>query len=36
MRVYDIMGRWIGNELPTNEQGVFIVIQNKERYKILL
>ena len=36
MRVYDIMGRWVGNELPTNEQGVFIVIQNKERYKILL
>jgi uncharacterized repeat protein (TIGR02543 family) len=36
MRVYDVMGRWVGNELPTNEQGVFIVIQNKERYKILL
>lgn len=36
MRVYDIMGRLVGNELPTNEQGVFIVIQNKAKYKIIL
>lgn len=36
MRVYDIMGRLVGNELPTNEQGVFIVIQNQAKYKIIL
>lgn len=36
MRVYDIMGRWVGNTLPTDQHGVFVVVQGKEKRKIIL
>ena len=36
IQVYDIMGRFVGNELPTNQHGVFIVIQGKNQAKIIL
>ena len=35
MRVYDPLGRYIGNDLP-NKHGVYIVIQGKKKYKIVL
>ena len=35
-QVYDIMGRFVGNELPTDQHGVFIVIQGKNKVKIVL
>ena len=34
MRVYDIMGRFVGNELPKGKKGVFVIIQDSEKYKI--
>ena len=36
IQVYDIMGRFVGNELPTDQHGVFIVIQGKNKAKIVL
>jgi uncharacterized lipoprotein YddW (UPF0748 family) len=36
IQVYDIMGRFVGNELPTNQHGVFIIIQGKNQAKIVL
>ena len=36
MRVYDIMGRFVGNELPKGQKGVFVIIQDSEKYKIIL
>ena len=36
IHVYDPLGRYLGTELPTNEHGVFIVVQGKEKYKIVL
>jgi hypothetical protein len=36
MQVYDIMGRFVGNELPSNQHGVFIIIQGKNQAKIIL
>jgi hypothetical protein len=36
IEVYDIMGRFIGNELPTDQHGVFIIIQGKNQAKIVL
>lgn len=34
--VYDLMGRYIGSELPNNQHGVFVVIQGEKQYKIVL
>ena len=36
IEVYDIMGRFIGNELPTDRHGVFIIIQGKNQAKVVL
>ena len=36
IQVYDIMGRFVGNELPSNQHGVFIIIQGKKQAKIIL
>lgn len=36
MQVYDTMGRYLGEELPTNQHGIFIVIQGENNFKILL
>ena len=36
IEVYDIMGRFVGNELPTDQHGVFIVIQGENSTKIIL
>ena len=36
IQVYDIMGRFVGNELPTDQHGVFIIIQGKNKVKIVL
>ena len=36
IEVYDIMGRFVGNELPTDQHGVFIIIQGKNQAKIVL
>ena len=36
IEVYDIMGRYVGNELPTDQHGVFIIIQGKNKAKIIL
>ena len=36
IEVYDIMGRFIGNELPTDQHGVFIIIQGENQAKIIL
>lgn len=36
IQVYDIMGRFVGTELPTDQHGVFIVIQGKNQCKIVL
>ena len=36
IEVYDIMGRFIGNELPTDQHGVFIIIQGKNQAKVVL
>ena len=36
IQVYDLMGRFVGNELPTDQHGVFIVIQGKNQVKIVL
>ena len=34
-RVYDIMGNFVGNAIPDNKKGVFIVVQGEEQYKIV-
>ena len=36
MAVYDMMGRYIGDKLPTNQQGVFILIQGDQQTKVVL
>ena len=36
IHVYDIMGRFVGNELPSNQHGVFIIIQGEKQAKIIL
>ena len=36
IEVYDIMGRYVGNELPTDQHGVFIIIQGKNQAKVVL
>ncbi len=36
VQVYDIMGRFVGNELPTDQHGVFIIIQGENQAKIIL
>ena len=36
IQVYDIMGRFVGNELPTDQHGIFIIIQGKNQAKIIL
>jgi uncharacterized repeat protein (TIGR02543 family) len=36
MQVYDIMGRYIGEQLPTDQHGIFIVIQGENNFKIVL
>ena len=36
IQVYDLMGRFVGNELPTDQHGVFIIIQGKNKVKIVL
>lgn len=36
MQVYDSMGRYIGGALPTNQHGVFIIIQGENNFKIVL
>lgn len=36
MEVYDIMGRFVGNQLPTAEHGIFVIIQGENAYKIVL
>ena len=36
IEVYDIMGRFVGNQLPTDQHGVFIIIQGKNQAKIVL
>ena len=36
MQVYDIMGRYIGEQLPTDQHGIFIVIQGDNNFKIVL
>lgn len=36
IQVYDIMGRFVGTELPTDQHGVFIIIQGKNQCKIVL
>lgn len=30
--VYDVLGRYVGDELPTHQQGLFIVVQGDQRY----
>lgn len=34
--VYDIMGRYIGTELPNDQHGVFVIIQGDKQHKIIL
>lgn len=36
MQVYDIMGQYVGETLPTDQHGVFIVIQGENSFKIVL
>ena len=36
IQVYDIMGRYVGDQLPTDQHGVFIIIQGKNQAKIVL
>lgn len=36
MQVYDIMGQYVGATLPTDQHGVFIVIQGENSFKIVL
>ena len=35
-QVYDIMGRKVGNELPINSHGVYLIIQGDEQHKVVL
>ena len=34
--VYDIMGRYVGSDLPTHEQGVFVIIEGNKQIKVVL
>ena len=36
LQVYDIMGRYIGEQLPTDQHGIFIIIQGENNFKIVL
>lgn len=36
MQVYDIMGQYVGETLPTDQHGVFIIIQGENSFKIVL
>ena len=36
MQVYDIMGQYVGETLPTDQHGVFVVIQGENSFKIVL
>jgi uncharacterized repeat protein (TIGR02543 family) len=36
MQVYDLMGRYVGNTLPNEQHGIFIVIQGENSYKVAL
>lgn len=36
MEIYDLMGRYVGNTLPNERHGIFIVIQGDESYKVAL
>ena len=36
MAVYDIMGRYVGDQLPSNQHGIFIVIQGENSLKVVL
>ena len=36
MAVYDLMGRYVDEVLPTDQHGVFIVIQGENKFKIVL
>ena len=36
MQVYDLMGRYVGNTLPNEQHGIFIVIQCENSYKVAL
>ena len=36
MQVYDIMGHFVGEQLPTDQHGIFIVIQGESNFKIVL
>lgn len=36
MAVYDLMGRYVGEVLPTDQHGVFIVIQGENKFEIVL
>ena len=31
-----MMGRYIGNQLPVNQQGVFLLIQGSQQTKVVL
>ena len=34
--VYDMMGRYVGTELPTDEQGVFVVVEGNQTTRVVL
>ena len=36
MAIYDLMGRYVGDTLPVDRHGVFIVIQGENSFKIVL
>lgn len=35
-KIYDVMGQYLGTELPTNQHGVFIIIRGNQQTKIVL
>lgn len=35
-KIYDVMGQYLGTELPTNRHGVFIIIRGDQQTKIVL
>ena len=34
-RIYDIMGRFLGNELPVNSHGIFIIQTGDKTIKVI-
>lgn len=34
--VYDIMGQYLGTQLPSNQKGIFIVVEGKNSFKVVL